>query len=173
MSTVETELLRSLITGLFTLRISRTRTFLCLCMPRKKDGKIKPITPEDSKKIRVYRYPDFRVHPDLLVAILEDDAPQTVRNSLCVINSTATTVTSRPWFALRMHKKNFMQFCSLIDTKRKYCDPWRELRRIYCPRLLFGKQAQIFRECHGPRATTESRTWSYLWTIHTSSNLST
>ncbi|KAG2354947.1 Alpha/Beta hydrolase protein [Suillus spraguei] len=63
-----------------------------------KDGKIKPITPEDPKKI--YRYADFCVHPvhtDLVVAILEDhthDTPQTVRNSLCVINSTATTVTS-------------------------------------------------------------------------------
>ncbi|KAG1880749.1 Alpha/Beta hydrolase protein [Suillus subluteus] len=63
-----------------------------------KDGKIKPITPEDPKKI--YRYADFCVHPvhtDLLVAILEDhthDTPQTVRNSLCVINSTATAVTS-------------------------------------------------------------------------------
>jgi dipeptidyl aminopeptidase/acylaminoacyl peptidase len=62
------------------------------------DGKIKPITPEDPKKI--YRYADLCVHPvhtDLLVAILEDhtiDTPQTVRNSLCVINSTATTVTS-------------------------------------------------------------------------------
>jgi hypothetical protein len=45
MITVDSELLRLLITGLYTLRISRTRTFLCLCMPRKKDGKIKPITP--------------------------------------------------------------------------------------------------------------------------------
>ncbi|KAG1796357.1 Alpha/Beta hydrolase protein [Suillus plorans] len=63
-----------------------------------KDGKIQPITPEDPKKI--YRYADFSVHPvhtDLLVAILEDhthDTPQTVRNSLCVIDSAATTVTS-------------------------------------------------------------------------------
>ncbi|KAG1744981.1 Alpha/Beta hydrolase protein [Suillus paluster] len=63
-----------------------------------KDGKIRPITPEDPNKI--YRYADFCVHPvhtDLLVAILEDhtkDTPHTVRNSLCVINSTARTVTS-------------------------------------------------------------------------------
>ncbi|OAX36167.1 alpha/beta-hydrolase [Rhizopogon vinicolor AM-OR11-026] len=63
-----------------------------------KDGKINPITPEDPNKI--YRYADFCVHPvhtDLLVAILEDhtdDTPQTVRNSLCVINSTAVTVAS-------------------------------------------------------------------------------
>ncbi|KAG1748168.1 Alpha/Beta hydrolase protein [Suillus lakei] len=63
-----------------------------------KDGKIRPITPEDPNKI--YRYADFCVHPihtDLLVAILEDhtnDTPQTVRNSLCVINSTVTTVAS-------------------------------------------------------------------------------
>ncbi|KAG2148813.1 Alpha/Beta hydrolase protein [Suillus clintonianus] len=63
-----------------------------------KDGTIRPITPEDPNKI--YRYADFCVHPvhtDLLVAIKEDhthDTPQTVRNSLCVINSTATTVTS-------------------------------------------------------------------------------
>jgi dipeptidyl aminopeptidase/acylaminoacyl peptidase len=37
------------------------------------------------------------VHTDLLVAILEDhtnDTPRTVRNSLCIINSTAATVTS-------------------------------------------------------------------------------
>jgi dipeptidyl aminopeptidase/acylaminoacyl peptidase len=63
-----------------------------------KDGNIKPITSEDPKKI--YRYADFCVHPvhtDILVAILEDhtdDTPHTVRNSLCVINSTATTVAS-------------------------------------------------------------------------------
>ncbi|KAG1737976.1 Alpha/Beta hydrolase protein [Suillus lakei] len=63
-----------------------------------KDGKIKPITPEDPN--RIYRYADFCVHPvhtDLLVAILEDhtnDTPHTVRNSLCIINSTAATVTS-------------------------------------------------------------------------------
>jgi hypothetical protein len=49
---------------------------------------------DDPKKI--YRYADFCVHPDLLVAILEDHhlttrRKQTVRNSLCVINSTATT----------------------------------------------------------------------------------
>ncbi|OJA09414.1 hypothetical protein AZE42_03073 [Rhizopogon vesiculosus] len=63
-----------------------------------KDGKISPITPEDPNKI--YRYADFCVHPvhtDLLVAVLEDhtdDTPQNVRNSLCVIDSTAVTVTS-------------------------------------------------------------------------------
>jgi hypothetical protein len=51
---------------------------------------------EDSNQI--YRYADFCVHPvhtDLLVSILEDhthDTPQTVRNSLCVINSTAVTI---------------------------------------------------------------------------------
>ncbi|KAG2040856.1 alpha/beta-hydrolase [Suillus americanus] len=63
-----------------------------------KDGKIKPITPEDPNKI--YRYADFCVHPvhtDLIVAILEDhtdDTPRTVRNSLCIINSAAITITS-------------------------------------------------------------------------------
>ncbi|KAG0704085.1 Alpha/Beta hydrolase protein [Suillus ampliporus] len=63
-----------------------------------KNGNINPITPEDPNK--VYRYADLCVHPvhtDLLVAILEDhtnDTPQTVRNSLCVIDSTARTVTS-------------------------------------------------------------------------------
>ncbi|KAG2050526.1 alpha/beta-hydrolase [Suillus hirtellus] len=63
-----------------------------------KDGNIKPITPEDPNKL--YRYADFCVHPvhtDLLVAILEDhtnDTPRTVRNSLCVVNSSAATVTS-------------------------------------------------------------------------------
>ncbi|KAG1850041.1 alpha/beta-hydrolase [Suillus tomentosus] len=63
-----------------------------------KDGNIKPVTPEDPNKL--YRYADFCVHPvhtDLLVAILEDhtnDTPRTVRNSLCVVNSSAATVTS-------------------------------------------------------------------------------
>ncbi|KAG1827909.1 Alpha/Beta hydrolase protein [Suillus variegatus] len=62
------------------------------------DGNIKPITPEDPNKL--YRYADFCVHPvhtDLLVAILEDhtnDTPRTVRNSLCVVNSSAATITS-------------------------------------------------------------------------------
>ncbi|KAG0704117.1 Alpha/Beta hydrolase protein [Suillus ampliporus] len=63
-----------------------------------KNGNTKPITPEDPKM--AYRYADLCVHPvhtDLLVAILEDhtdDTPHTVRNSLCVIDSTARTVTS-------------------------------------------------------------------------------
>ncbi|KAG2355434.1 Alpha/Beta hydrolase protein [Suillus spraguei] len=62
------------------------------------DFRINPITSEDPNK--VYRYADFCVHPvytDLLVAILEDhtnDTPRTVRNSLCLINSTDATVTS-------------------------------------------------------------------------------
>ncbi|KAG2094867.1 uncharacterized protein F5147DRAFT_719417 [Suillus discolor] len=62
-----------------------------------KDRNIKPITPEDPNKL--YRYAYFCVHPvhtDLLVAILQDhtnDTPRTVRNSLCVVNSSAATVT--------------------------------------------------------------------------------
>ncbi|KAG1737985.1 hypothetical protein EDB19DRAFT_1636530, partial [Suillus lakei] len=63
-----------------------------------KDGKIKPITPEDPNKM--YCYPDFCVHPvhtDLLVAILEDhtnDTLHTVHNYFYIINSTAATVPS-------------------------------------------------------------------------------